>query len=54
MRGTARAAGAGVMPYLTAWWGDASDWADLTHAESEAVLAAIIDNAPELWREVRG
>lgn len=62
-RGTARAAGGDmVTPYLTAWWGDASDYENapgddgstLDEDVADDVIGAIMEAAPRLWQEARG
>jgi hypothetical protein len=34
-----------------AWWIDSSDWASLPDGTRDAVLSALISDAPRLWRE---
>jgi len=44
--------GMGAVP-VSAWWTDASDWDGLSVAERDAVLSAIIEAAPRLWRTLQ-
>ncbi len=49
--GSVRASGAGVRPYCTAWWVDASDWDDLPGGWRDAVEGELQAAARRLYNQ---
>ena len=47
--GSVRASGAGVRPFCSAWWADASDRSTLDEEEREAVESALINASYSLY-----
>lgn len=53
LHATIRAAGCGVRPHLTTWYGDSSDYAAVERGIQPYVLELIAENARQIWREVQ-
>lgn len=50
-RGTCRAAGGDVRPFLITWWGDESDFRNVPADRREEVEGALFEARERLWRE---